>query len=76
MFDRSYLRQRRLFTFIRHYASRKVSCGMLTKVCRARINYLKLSPCVFSIIHSWYEAVFSEDVAKREGNFREYVMYL
>ena len=30
------------FTFIRHYASRDVCCGMLTKVCRACINYLKL----------------------------------
>ena len=43
MFERLCLRQRRLFTFIRHYASREVSCGMLTKVCRARIIYLKLS---------------------------------
>ena len=43
MFERLYLRQRRLFTFVRHYASREVSCGMLTKVCRARINYFKLS---------------------------------
>ena len=29
--------------FIHHDASREVSCGMLTKVCRACINYLKLS---------------------------------
>ena len=43
MLDISGLRQRRLFTFVRHYASRKVSCGMLTKVCSACINYLKLS---------------------------------
>ena len=43
MFERSSLRQHRLFTFVRHYASREVSYGMLTKVCRARINYLKLS---------------------------------
>ena len=43
MFERSCLWQRRLFTFVHHYASREVSCGMLTKVCRARINYLKLS---------------------------------
>ena len=46
MFKRSYLRQHRLFTFVRHYASREVSCGMLTKICRARIKYLKLS-CFF-----------------------------
>ena len=43
MFERSCLRQGRLFTFVRHYASREVSCGMLTKVCKARINYFKLS---------------------------------
>ena len=43
MFERSCLRQRRLFTFVRHYASREVSCGILTKVCRARRNYFKLS---------------------------------
>ena len=43
--DRAFIyeRQRSLFTFVRHYTSRGVSCGMLTKVCRARINYLKLS---------------------------------
>ena len=34
--------QRRLFMFVHHYASHEVSYGMLTKVCRARINYLKL----------------------------------
>ena len=39
MFERSCLRLHRLFMFIRHYA---VICGMLTKVCRARINYLNL----------------------------------
>ena len=43
MFKRLYLRQRRLFTFVRHYASRKVSCGMLTKVCKVCKNCLKLS---------------------------------
>ena len=43
MFERSCLRQRRLFTFVRHYSSREVSCGMLTKACRGRINYLKIS---------------------------------
>ena len=42
MFERSCLRQCRLFMFIRHYASCEVSCGMLTKVCKARMNYLKL----------------------------------
>ena len=44
------------------------------KVCRARINYLKLF--VVSIICSRCEAIFSQDVAKEEGNFREYGMYL
>ena len=37
MFERSYLRQCRncsLFTLVRHYASREVSCAMLTQVCR------------------------------------------
>ena len=38
MFERLYLRQRRLFTFVRHYASREVSCGTMTKVYRARMN--------------------------------------
>ena len=33
----------RVFTFVYHDASRGVSCGMLTKVCKARIYYLKLS---------------------------------
>ena len=37
------LRQCRLFTFVGHYASRKISYGMLTEVCRAQLNYLKLS---------------------------------
>ena len=32
----------RLFTFVHHYAYREVSCGMLPKVCKARINSLKL----------------------------------
>ena len=41
MFERSCLWQRRLFTFVRHYASHEVSCGMLPKVCKALINYLK-----------------------------------
>ena len=41
------------------YASREVICGMLTKVCRARINFR-----VFSIIRSQCEAIFSQDVAK------------
>ena len=41
-FTCSLVRQRRVFTFVRHYASREVSCGILTKVCKARINYLKL----------------------------------
>ena len=43
MLERSCLWQRRLFMFLRYYVSREVSCGMLTKVCRARRNYLKLS---------------------------------
>ena len=42
MFERSCLRQRRLFTFDHHYASHEVICGMLAKVYRDRINYLKL----------------------------------
>ena len=42
MFERLCLQQHRLFTFVRQYASHEVSCGMLTKVCRAHINYLKL----------------------------------
>ena len=42
MFERSCLRQRRLFTFSHHYASHEVSCGMLKKV-RGQLNYLKLS---------------------------------
>ena len=46
MFERSCLRQCRLFMFIRHYASCEVSCGMLTKVCRARISF-KLNYPVF-----------------------------
>ena len=28
---------------VRHYASRKGTCGMLTKVCKTRINYSKRS---------------------------------
>ena len=32
MFERSCLWQRRLFTFVRHYASCEVSCGIFTKV--------------------------------------------
>ena len=45
MFERPSLRQRRLFTSV--LTSREVSycCGMLTKVCRAHINYFKRS-CV------------------------------
>ena len=62
MFERSCLRQRRLITFVHHYASREVSCGMLTKVCKARINYFKHS--CFSIIRSRCEAIFSQEVAK------------
>ena len=38
---------------------------MLTKICRACINYLKLS--FFSIIRSWCEALFSEDVHSQRG---------
>ena len=49
MLERSRLRQRRLFTFVHHYASREVSCGMLTKVCGARIDYLKLL-CVIHVM--------------------------
>ena len=45
MFERSCVRQHRLFTFVRHCAYREVSCEMLTNVCRAWINLLKLS-CV------------------------------
>ena len=43
MFERSYLWQRRLFKFVCHYASLEVSCAMLSNVCRACINCLKLS---------------------------------
>ena len=32
MFERSCLQQRRLFTFVRHYASREVSCGILIQM--------------------------------------------
>ena len=37
MFKRLYLRQHRLFTVVRYYASHEVNCGMLTKskVCRS-----------------------------------------
>ena len=33
-------------TFVCHYASREVSFGMLTEVCKAHKYYLKLS-CIF-----------------------------
>ena len=67
MFERSCLQQYRLFTFVRHYASREVSCGMLTKVCRALINYLKLLR--FLHFRSRCDGIFSQHVAKdrREG---------
>ena len=42
-FERSCLQQRRLFTFVCHHAFGEVSCGMLTKVCKACINYFNLS---------------------------------
>ena len=57
MFERSCLRQRRLFTFVRH-ASREVSCEMLTKVCRARINYLNLS-CFLHYPHTVWSHIFT-----------------
>ena len=53
MFERSCLWQRRLFTFVRHYASHEVSSGMLTKVCRARINYLKLLCFLHYLLTVW-----------------------
>ena len=78
MFERSCLRQRRLFTFFRHYASGKVSCGMFTKVCRARINYLKFS-CFLCFIHDYplilCEAIFSQNVAK-EGVIPSGIRYV
>ena len=58
MFERSYLRHQRLFMFVHHYASRKVSCGMLTKVCRARINYIKLS-CFLHYPHMVWSHIFT-----------------
>ena len=39
--------------FVRHYASREVTSGMLTMVGKGRMNYLKLC-----------EAIFSQDVSK------------
>ena len=36
-----------------HYPSREVSCGMLTKVCRARRNYLKLSCFLHYPLTAW-----------------------
>ena len=53
MFERSCLRQHRLFTFVRHYTSREVSCGMLTKVCKGRINYLNLLWFVHYPLTEW-----------------------
>ena len=53
MFYRSCLRQDRLFTFIHHYASREVRCGMLMKDCKAHINYLKLSYFLHSSLMVW-----------------------
>ena len=53
---------RRLFTFLHHYASCKVSCGMLTKVCRACINFLKLS-CFFCyplMVWSYVFTIYSQ----------------
>ena len=44
------------------YASREVICGMLTKVCRARINFR-----VFSIIRSQCEAIFSHAGCSQGG---------
>ena len=53
MFEWSCLQQRRLFMFVRHYASRQVSCGMLTKVCKAHINYLKRSCFLHYLLMVW-----------------------
>ena len=53
MFEILYLRQCRMFTFVHHYASRDVSCGMSTKVCRACINYLNLSCFLLYTLTVW-----------------------
>ena len=42
MFERSCLRQRRLFTFVCYYAFREVSCEMLTNGWRTSIDFLKI----------------------------------
>ena len=53
MFERSCLRQRRLFTFVRHYDSCAVSCGMLTKVCKARINLFETLSFLHYSLTAW-----------------------
>ena len=63
MSERSCFRQHRLFTFVCHYASREVICGMLTKVCRAHKLF---ETFVFSLL--------STHCLKLD--FPEYVMYL
>ena len=57
MFERSCLRQHRLFTFVRHYASSEVSCGMLTKLY---INSKLFETFVFSPLSA--HCKFSEQI--------------
>ena len=55
-----------MFTFVHHYASREVSCGMLTKVCRVHITYF-----VFKVVINLRVFSISPKIddrkAKRDG---------
>ena len=56
-------------TFVRHYASREVSCGMLTKICKVRIKLFETF--VFSPLstHGVKPYCHRICIAKGEGNF-------
>ena len=60
MFERLCLRQHRFLTFVHHYASREVSWGMLTQVCRAKavVQGLSLTAAHYKIacdlLRDWF----------------------